>query len=41
MYREATSVAQEVHKVFNDIENLTGCTPAKVGKSYSMDLYCE
>jgi hypothetical protein len=31
-YPEVASVVQEVHKVPSDIENLAGCTPAKVGK---------
>jgi hypothetical protein len=32
-YPEAASVVQQVYKVFNDIEILAGCTPAKVGES--------
>jgi hypothetical protein len=31
-YPEAASVVQQVHKVCNDIENLAGCTPDKVGE---------
>jgi hypothetical protein len=30
---KAASVVQQVHKVLNDIENLAGCTQAKVGES--------
>jgi hypothetical protein len=30
---EAASIVQQVHKVLGDMENLAGCTPAKVGES--------
>jgi hypothetical protein len=29
----AASVVQQIHRVLSDIENLAGCTPAKVGES--------
>jgi hypothetical protein len=32
-YTEADSVVQQAYKVLSDIENLAGCTPAKVGES--------
>jgi hypothetical protein len=34
-YPEAASVVQQVCKVLSDIENLSGCTPTKVGESSS------
>jgi hypothetical protein len=37
-YPEAAFVAQQVHKVLNDIELLAECTPAKVGKALSGPL---
>jgi hypothetical protein len=33
-YPEAASVLQQLYKVLSDIENLAGCTLAKVGGSY-------
>jgi hypothetical protein len=32
-YWEAASVVHQVYKVLSDVENLAGCTPAKVGDS--------
>jgi hypothetical protein len=32
-YPEAASVVRQVYKVLDDIENLAGCTPTKVGES--------
>jgi hypothetical protein len=32
-YPETASVVQEVYKVLSDVENIAGCTPAKVGES--------
>jgi hypothetical protein len=32
-YPEAVSVEQQVYKGLSDIENLAGCTPAKVRES--------
>jgi hypothetical protein len=40
-YAEAASVVQQVHKVLNDIDILAGCTPAKSGGKFYVDLYRE
>lgn len=36
---EAASVVQQVFGVLSDIENLPGCTPAKVGRGGSSVVY--
>jgi hypothetical protein len=36
--REAASVVHQAYKVLSDIENLAGCTPAKVGEALSGPL---
>jgi hypothetical protein len=33
-YPEATSVEQQIYRVLSDIENVGGCTLAKVGESF-------
>jgi hypothetical protein len=33
-YPKTASVVQQAYKILSDIENLAGCTPAKVGESY-------
>jgi hypothetical protein len=37
-YPEAASVVLQAYKVLSDIENLAGCTPAKVGESSEWTL---
>jgi hypothetical protein len=37
-YPEAVSIVQQIYKVLSDIENLAGCTRAKLGEALSGPL---